>query len=176
MGVLQQLQATTGENGKQNRISRDKELQAHMQTQAQASRAAGEHARVATEISMQHSDSLLADSNRLASTAQNAGVSTTHIDNSVTNHSTVNNNMLDASIHNQVAIMMRSHGEQMGQYMQQQRLSQEQIMNLLFRHLTKSQPEPVMDMLGSGGGPPPPPGAGAVAVQPQRRKPKRQGT
>ena len=154
MGVLQQVQATAAENERQAQTARDKELQAHMETLARESRTASENARMAAEVSQRHNDTLLADRDRLASIAQNAGVSHTNIDNSVTNHNTVNNNLLDQSIHNQVVMMMQSHSQQMGQYMQQQRLSQEQKMNVLFLHLKNNQPEPVIQILGSGGGPP----------------------
>ena len=170
MGVLQQVQAASDENHRQAQVARDKELAAHMESMARESRTAAEHARLAAEVSKQHNDSLLADRDRLASIAQGAGVSHTSIDNSVTNHNVVNNNLLDQSIHNQVAMMMRSHGEQMGQYMQQQKLDQQQMMNLLFLHLKRNQPEPVIQILGSGGGPPPPPGAGALAVRQKRTK------
>ena len=128
---------------------------------------------MAAEVSERHSDALLADRDRLAAIAQNAGVTNVSIDNSVTNHNVVNNALLDQSIHNQVAIMMRSHGEQMGQYMAQQNLNQQQMINLLFLHLKRSQPEPVIQILGSGGGPPPPPAAGAVVAR--RRRNKREG-
>ena len=175
MGVLQQAQAASDENHRQAQVARDKELAAHMETLARESRTAAEHARLAAEVSARHNDVLLADRDRLASIAQNAGVSHTSIDNSVVNHNVVNNNLLDQSIHNQVAMMMRSHSEQMGQYMQQQRLSQEQMMNLLFLHLKRHQPEPVIQILGSGGGPPPPPGAGAVVVRERRGGRQRQG-
>ena len=73
MGVLQQVQATAAENERQAQASRDKELQAHMQTLAQESRTASEHARMAAEVSKQHNDSLLADRDRLASIARTQG-------------------------------------------------------------------------------------------------------
>lgn len=81
MGVLPQVEAASGENHRQAQVARDKELATHTENMANESRTAADHARMAAEVSQQHNDNVLADRDRLASIARNAGVGTTNINN-----------------------------------------------------------------------------------------------
>jgi hypothetical protein len=74
----------------------------------------------------------------------------------------------ERNIHNQAMEMLRSYAQQFGAFMQQQRLGQVQMLELLKGLLRKHQ-EPLIAPADSGGSPPPPPpGAGAVAMDDDR--------
>ena len=101
MGILQPVQATAAGNERQAQTARGKGLQARVEALAQTSRQASENARMVAEVPQRHSDALLADRDRLASKAANAGVTdnTTNLDNSATNRKVVSNKLLDQSIY-----------------------------------------------------------------------------
>ena len=94
--------------------------------------------------------------------------------------SVVNQHMVDVTTHNQVMNLMHTHAQMLGMYMQQQRLSEEQMQRLLYERLRRQEEDrqrnsivshrmppaaPAIQSPVYGQGPPPPPGgAGAVAV------------
>jgi hypothetical protein len=70
----------------------------------------------------------------------------------------------ERNLHKQAMAMLHAHSQQFGAFMEQQRIGQEQMLEVLKGHLRKHQDalDPVIAPV-SGGSPPPPPGAGAVA-------------
>jgi hypothetical protein len=63
----------------------------------------------------------------------------------------------ERNLHNQAMTMLHSHAQQFGAFMEQQRIGQEQMLEVVKGHLRKHQdPEPLIALV-SGGSPPPPP-------------------
>lgn len=181
MGAMEQHQNDLAEHTRRQQEGMRHEVMAQMQVLAEQQRQAQQRAAMAEEVSRRHVDTVMADRDRLATIVENTSGGTTNqyttnnIDNRVTNNNSYHTTqMLDQSIHNQAITMMRSHADQFGQYMHQQRLSQEQMMQLLFEHIRRNQrPEIQLQILGGGSPPPPPPpGAGAIMASsgpPSRR-------
>ena len=85
------------------------------------------------------------DRDRLSKLAQSQGVTHNHIDQSVVNNT--QNVHQDTNTHNQVMNIVNTQGAQIGSYMEQQQLNQEQMMALLHEHVRRTQPAPVIYMM-----------------------------
>jgi len=82
----------------------------------------------------------------LGKLAQSQGVVHQTIDQSVVNNTT-NNIQHYQTVHNQVLHFVHTHQGQFGEYMRQQQLSQEQMMNLLYEHIRRTQPATVIHVM-----------------------------
>ena len=136
-------------------------------------------------------DTALEQRNLLMELAARQGHVTTNMDQRHTTTNIDQRQMVDVNVHNQAINLMHTHASQFGAYMQQQRLDQNQMMQLLYEHLRRT-PQPTIHQpviihyqqplggppgaplaitAGSSQPPPPPVGGGAIA-EPTRRLPE----
>ena len=132
-------------------------------------------------------DTALEQRNLLMELAARQGRVTTNIDQRHTTTNIDQRQMVDVNVHNQVMNLMQSHSAQFGAYMQQQRLDQSQMLQVLYEHLRRNpqtyhhqpvvihmqQPPPgppgaPLAITSSSSTPPPPPGGGGAIAEPTR--------
>ena len=140
------------------------ETTAELNRLAAAQNEAANRARIAETAMSSLRDTVLEDRDRLRQIAEQQGAEQVpqHIDNSVTNHhNTIVQNIDERSVHNQVMQIMHTHSAQFGAFMEQQRISQEQMMERVFQlvrqHHAQQPPMPPPSGAGSSNDAPAPP-------------------
>jgi len=163
------------------------EQRAELERLANAQNLAANRAAMAEQALMGLRDVALEHRNMIGQLAAQTGHVQQNIDNSaITN--IVHNHHHDENVHRHVMNLMQSHAAQFGEYARQQQLSTEQMQRLLYEHLSRNPPQPVIHIMRppdegmqvvqfSGSGPPPgPPGGGKVkaTIKKQPKKPKKE--
>jgi hypothetical protein len=158
------------------------ETKAELERLAQAQAEAAKKAKIAAEAVSGLRDHQMEHRDMLGKLAESQGVVHQTIDQSSTTNTT-NNNFSEQNVHNEVRAMVLARDHQFGQYMQQQQLTNEQMMNILYETVRRAPPAPVIHMMPpnnpmevvqytGGGGPPPPPGAGSIHLKNTKGKKK----
>ena len=196
MGAMQQHYANLAAINRAEAQGRHNETISELERLNVAQRDAANRARVAEEMTNRHRDTMMEDRDRMAAVQGQVGGVVNNIDNRHIDSSThITQNMTDASVHNQVMHLIRTHHADFGAFAHQQNMTNEQMMRLVHQHVA-NQPQPVIHYFGANqrpdeamvqytgeSQPPPPPGAGAVVagggrtdeVMPQQQAPQAQG-
>lgn len=192
--ALQQHAEQLAALNRQQLVGMQEEQRAEMTRLSNAHLEAQNRQRIAEGALVGLRDAALEQRNLIAELAARQGHVTNNIDQ---RHTTTNidaRQMQDVNVHSQAMNLMHSHAAQFGQYMQQQRLDQSQMLQLLYEHLRRNPPQqtyhhqpviihmqqpppgppgaPLAITTSSSSQPPPPPGGGGAIAEQARRLPK----
>ena len=150
MTAMQQSMADLGAVHMQQEAGRRQEMQSMFERLAVGQAGAENRARVVEEANQRNVDMLMADRDRVHTTAASAGsVVNNNVDNRQMDSSThVHQTFVDQNVHNQMLSLVQHNSHQFGAYMQQNNMNQEQMMTLLHRFATQ-RPEAIIHYLPS---------------------------
>ena len=150
MTAMQQSMADLGAVHMQQEAGRRQEMQSMFERLAVGQAGAENRARVVEEANQRNVDMLMADRDRVHTTAASAGsVVNNNVDNTQIDSSThVHQTFVDQNVHNQMLSLVQHNSHQFGAYMQQNNMNQEQMMTLLHRFATQ-RPEAIIHYLPS---------------------------
>ncbi len=113
-----------------------------MERLAVAQRAEANRARIAEEVATAHRDAMAADRDRFAEASQAAGVTNNTVTHLYDQRTTNNSTVTETNVHAMMMNFMSHHQQQLAAFAQQQGLSNERAMEILYATLEKQQAQP----------------------------------